>query len=64
MKEDTENERLEKLEEEEIVRQKRLSRRSSSPVMKHSQPQDLEVVERSAHSDPIPRHTQFVSLKP
>lgn len=58
MKEDTENERLEQIEQEELEKQKRLSRRSSSPVMRQSHP---EVAERSAHSEPIPPQTQFVS---
>lgn len=61
MKEETERERLEQLEQEEIERQKRYSniRRSSSPAMRQSQVIDTE---RSAHSEPIPPHTQFVSF--
>lgn len=59
MKEDTEKERLEQLEQEELEKQKRLSRRSSSPAMRHS---EREVAERSAHSEPIARHTPFVSF--
>lgn len=58
MKEDSEKERLEQLEQEEIEKSKRLSRRSSSPGVRHSQP---DAAERSAHSEPIPRITQFVS---
>lgn len=61
MKEDSEKERLEQLEQEEIENKKRLSRRSSSPVLRHSQQLETDVVERSAHSEPIPRFTQFVS---
>jgi hypothetical protein len=65
MKEDTEKERLAQLEQEEMEKQKRLSRRSSSPALRHSQPNEsVEVAERSAFSEPIPRHTQFVSLSP
>ena len=60
MKEDREKERLAQLEREAIEKQKKLSRRSSSPGVRH-QP-DTDVVERSAHSEPIPR-TQFVSAK-
>lgn len=60
MKEDTEKERLEQLEQEEFEKQKRLSRRSSSPAMRQSQPL-VEAAERSALSEPIPRHTPFVS---
>lgn len=61
MKEETERERLEQLEQEEIERQKRYSniRRSSSPAMRQSQ---VIETERSAHSEPIPPHTQFVSF--
>lgn len=59
MKEDTEKERLEQLEQEEIEKQKHLSRRSSSPVVRQSQPPESE---RSAHSEPIPLHAQFVSF--
>lgn len=62
MKEDTEKERLEQLEQEEFEKQKRLSRRSSSPAMRQTQPHETEAVERSAHSEPIPRHTPFVSF--
>lgn len=61
MKEDSEKERIEQLEQEEIEKTKRLSRRSSSPVIRHSQQPDPDAVERSAHSEPIPRITQFVS---
>lgn len=61
MKEDSEKERLEQLEQEEIEKNKRLSRRSSSPVVRHLQQPETDVVERSAHSEPIPRITQFVS---
>lgn len=61
MKEDTEKERIEQLEQEETERQKRLSRRSSSPMLRQGQPLESEVAERSALSEPIPRHTQFVS---
>lgn len=60
MKEDSEKERIEQLEQEEIERKKRLSRRSSSPALR--QQADADAVERSAHSEPIPRITQFVSL--
>lgn len=60
MKEDSEKERIEQLEQEELEKKKRLSRRSSSPALRH-QPES-EVVERSAHSEPIPRNTQFVSF--
>jgi hypothetical protein len=60
MKEDSEKERLEQLEQEEIEKKKRLSRRSSSPGVRQSQP-ETDVGERSAHSEPIPRITQFVS---
>lgn len=60
MKEETERERFEQVEQEEIERQKRYSvRRSSSPAVRQSQPIDNE---RSAHSEPIPPHTQFVSF--
>ena len=62
MKEDTEKERLAQLEQEEMEKQKRLSRRSSSPALRQSQPISSEVAERSAFSEPIPRHTQFVSF--
>lgn len=62
MKEDAEKERLEQLEQEEIEKQKRMSRRSSSPATKYSHPQESEAVERSVHSEPIPRHTPFVSF--
>lgn len=62
MKEDTEKERLAQLEQEEMEKQKRLSRRSSSPAMRQSHPTELEAVERSAFSEPIPRHAQFVSF--
>lgn len=58
MKEDSEKERLEQLEQEEFEKSKRLPRRSSSPGVRHSQP---DAAERSAHSEPIPRITQFVS---
>lgn len=61
MKEDSEKERVEQLEQEEFEKTKRLSRRSSSPAIKHSQQQDPDAVERSAHSEPIPHITQFVS---
>lgn len=56
MKEDSEKERLEQLEQQEHEKKKRLSRRSSSPVIRP----ETDVVERSAHSEPIAR-TQFVS---
>lgn len=62
MKEETEKERLAQLEQEEMEKQKRLSRRSSSPAFRQSQPPETEVAERSAFSEPIPRHTQFVSF--
>lgn len=58
MKEDTEKERVEQLEQEEIEKQKRISRRSSSPAMRQSQP---EVADRLALSEPIPQQSQFVS---
>lgn len=58
MKEDSERERIEQLEQEEIEKKKRLSRRSSSPGIR--QP-ITDVAERSAHSEPIPKITQFVS---
>lgn len=61
MKEDSEKERVEQLEQEEFEKTKRLSRRSSSPAIKHSQQPDPDAVERSAHSEPIPHITQFVS---
>lgn len=64
MKEDSERERLEQLEQEEIEKNKQMPRRSSSPALRHSDSQQREsevIVERSAHSEPIPRHTQFVS---
>lgn len=61
MKEDAEKERIEQLEQEEIEKQKKASRRSSSPVLRPSHQLESEAVERSAHSDPIPRQTQFVS---
>ena len=61
MKEETEKERLEQLEQEEIERQKQMSRsrRSSSPAMRHSIPQEADT--REAKSEPI-KHTPFVSL--
>lgn len=68
MKEDAVKERIEQIEQEEREKQKKLSatRRSSSPVLRQSystQPTtDVVVVERSALSEPIPRHTQFVSF--
>ncbi|KAG5675805.1 hypothetical protein PVAND_005679 [Polypedilum vanderplanki] len=59
MKEDSEKERLEQLEQEEIEKKKLMSRRSSSPLLRHSASQlpDYSVAERSAHSEPIPKHT-------
>ena len=60
MKEETEKERLEQLEQEEIEKRKYLTRRSSSPVMRHTS-QQPDNFERSAHSEPIPR-THFVSF--
>jgi hypothetical protein len=63
MKEDSEKERLEQLEQEEIEKKNRMARRSSSPVIKHSQqPTMPENAERSAHSEPI-KNTQFVSFQ-
>jgi hypothetical protein len=61
MKEDSEKERIEQLEQEELEKKKRLSRRSSSPAIR--QQPETEAFERSAHSEPIPRNTQFVSFK-
>jgi len=60
MKEDTEKERLEQLEQEEIEKKKMMARRSSSPVLRHTS-QQPDTIERSAHSEPIPR-SHFVSL--
>jgi hypothetical protein len=60
MKEDSEKERLEQMEQEEIEKSQRLTRRSSSPAMPIESSRD--VVERSAHSEPIPKNTQFVSF--
>lgn len=57
MKEDSEKERLEQLEQQELEKKKRLSRRSSSPAIRQI---ETDAVERSAHSEPIAR-TQFVS---
>lgn len=68
MKEDAVKERIEQIEQEEREKQKKISttRRSSSPVLRQSysaqQSTDVVVVERSALSEPIPRHTQFVSF--
>lgn len=68
MKEDAVKERIEQIEQEECEKQKKLltTRRSSSSVLRQSysaQPStDVVVVERSALSEPIPRHTQFVSF--
>lgn len=59
MKEDTEKERLEQLEQEEIEKQKRMSRRSSSPVMRSPR---HEAEPREAQSEPLPRITPFVSF--
>lgn len=59
MKEDTEKERLEQLEQEEIEKRKVMVRRSSSPVPRHTS-QQPDNFERSAHSEPIPR-SHFVS---
>jgi hypothetical protein len=61
MKEDTEKERLAQVEQEEMEKQKRISRRSSSPALRQSQPAELEAAERSAFSEPIPRQAPFVS---
>lgn len=60
MKEDAEKERLEQLEQEEIEKQKRFSRRSSSPAMRQSQPVESDT--RDAQSEPLPRHAPFVSF--
>lgn len=60
MKEDAEKERLEQLEQEELEKLKRLSRRSSSPAMRQSQL--IESEPREAQSEPITRHTPFVSF--
>ncbi|CAH1708045.1 unnamed protein product [Chironomus riparius] len=57
MKEDTEKERIEQLEQEEIEKKKIMARRSSSPVLRHTS-QQPDTIERSAHSEPIP-HTHF-----
>lgn len=69
MKEDAVKERIEQIEQEECEKQKKqllTTRRSSSSVLRQSysaQPStDVVVAERSALSEPIPRHTQFVSF--
>ncbi|XP_070500560.1 piezo-type mechanosensitive ion channel component isoform X4 [Chironomus tepperi] len=54
MKEDTEKERIEQLEQEELEKKKIMARRSSSPVLRHTS-QQPDTIERSAHSEPIPR---------
>lgn len=55
MREDAEKERVKQVEEEE---KKNRMRRSSSPALRQTQ---VLAVERSAHSEPIPRRNDFVS---
>lgn len=60
MKEDTERERVENLEQNEKQKQKRLSRRSSSPALRQASLHE-EAEAREAQSEPIHGHTPFVS---
>lgn len=65
MKENTEKERIEQIEQEEMERQRRASslRRKSSPILRrHQQEKDDSVHQPTTMSEPIPRHTLFVSL--
>lgn len=65
MKEDAEKERIEQIEQEELEKQKKLQfRRKSSPVFgrQHQKETDDTVQQRNVLSEPIPRHSQFVSL--
>jgi hypothetical protein len=64
MKEDAEKERIEQIEQEEMERQKRASlRRKSSPILRqHQHEKDDSVHQPTTMSEPIPRHTPFVSV--
>ena len=67
MKEDAEKERIEQEEQEILEKQKKLAnaaRRSSSPVLHRQKPETDIVAARAVNSEPLARHSQFVSSRP
>lgn len=65
MKEDAEKERIEQEEQEILEKQKKLAmaaRRCSSPALQRQQTISEVVPARAVNSEPITRHSQFVSL--
>ena len=64
MKEDAEKERIEQEEQELLEKQKKLAlaaRRSSSPALQRQQTTSEVLPGRAVNSEPIARHSQFVS---